>query len=237
MLAGSSKGTRPSSNGERPRSRGQPKARPARRTRRRSSGLGTATVGALRADRRAAPPVSSRCSRVAVCAARARRSRSCTRATPPSATAFSFRPAHPGSSPTLRTTRTCSRARPARRSRVQRRIPCTSRPRHPQMRPRAADPAGFREFSEGGAWSSAPAPSPRRQRGRHRDCPQPWPPSSPPPAIGLAAAADPSAAEHPGEGPGFEIAGPPTSPRTRPSSRRRWASTAPLDKIDHRAPP
>ena len=156
MLAGSSKGTRPSSNGERPRSRGQPKARPARRTRRRSSGLGTATVGALRADRRAAPPVSSRCSRVAVCAARARRSRSCTRATPPSATAFSFRPAHPGSSPALRTTRTCSRARPARRSRVQRRIPCTSRPRHPQMRPRAADPAGFREFSEGGSLEFRP---------------------------------------------------------------------------------
>ena len=69
-------------------------------------------------------------------------SRSCTRATPPPATAFSFRPAHPGSSPALRTTRTCSRARPARRSRVQRRIPCTSRPRHPQLRPRAADPAG-----------------------------------------------------------------------------------------------
>ena len=56
-------------------------------------------------------------------------SRSCTRATPPPATAFSFRPAHPGSSPALRTTRTCSRARPARRSRGDL---------------GAADPAGFR---------------------------------------------------------------------------------------------
>ena len=50
---------------------------------------------------------------------------------------------HPGSAPhrppALRTTRTCSRARPARRSPVQRRMSCTSRPRHPQMRPRAAD--------------------------------------------------------------------------------------------------
>ena len=41
--------------------------------------------------------------------------------------------------PALRTTRTRSRVRPTRRSCVQRRIPGTSRPRHPQTRPRVAD--------------------------------------------------------------------------------------------------
>ena len=65
--------------------------------------------------------------------------------------------------PALRTTRTCSRARPARRSRVQRRIPGTSRPRHPQTRPRVAD-----QIAGGAPVDCRPGP------GRPRSA-RPWP--------------------------------------------------------------